>query len=252
MMQSKLLTKSKAHVVGKRAGSLTVLGIPFSVRVDTGRREVFVIVECDCGEILARRLNNLQEHWNKKREYAACRKCLINRTIKHGDTIRNEDGTNNRSRLYSIWAGMRHRCSSPNNKKYANKGIRVCKEWNNFSVFKEWAYKNGYTEQDKNKIAHGDRLSIDRIDARLGYNPNNCRWVTKKENTSNIATERDKIIDLQESQLSFYEAYMEDMGIPIPDIKEILEFREILILMKMPKPWSQENKNKIMEYCNRS
>ena len=89
--------------------------------------------------------------------------------IKHGQT-----GT----RLYRIWNAMKRRTTKPNDISYplyGGRGIRVCAEWyNDFSVFKEWADKNGYI----------DNLSIDRINPDGNYEPSNCRWstVTKQAN----------------------------------------------------------------------
>ena len=46
----------------------------------------------------------------------------------------------------------------------------MCEAWeNNFSMFREWAYQNGYTPE----------LTIDRIDSALLYSPKTCRWATK-------------------------------------------------------------------------
>jgi hypothetical protein len=42
-----------------------------------------------------------------------------------------------------------------------------------FPPFREWALRNGYK----------DGLSIDRIDSEKNYTPENCRWITVKENT---------------------------------------------------------------------
>jgi len=90
-----------------------------------------------------------------------------------------------KTRLYSIWAGMKQRChnaKSPQYKHYGGRGISVCDEWrNNFFAFSEWALSNGYhdpTETD-NK---GDALSIDRIDNDKGYFPENCQWISVREN----------------------------------------------------------------------
>lgn len=85
------------------------------------------------------------------------------RKSKHGDI---------HTKLYKVWGSMRHRCKSPTNKRaahYYDKGITVCTEWDDFKVFREWAYSNGYTEG----------LSIDRINNDLGYSPDNCRWATR-------------------------------------------------------------------------
>ena len=52
---------------------------------------------------------------------------------------------------------MRNRCerkTSINYERYGGRGIKVCKYWNNFKTFYNWAIKNGYN----------DKLSLDRID----------------------------------------------------------------------------------------
>ena len=71
---------------------------------------------------------------------------------------------------------MHYRCTNPNivrYERYGGRGIRVCDQWKEYKVFKEWALSNGYT----------DNLTIDRIDSDGNYEPNNCQWLTKSENT---------------------------------------------------------------------
>lgn len=81
-----------------------------------------------------------------------------------------------RKKLYSVWRGMKNRCSDKKSKYYGGKGILVCDEWtNNFNKFYEWALINGYKEG----------LQIDRINCNGNYEPSNCRWVTPKENSNN-------------------------------------------------------------------
>lgn len=95
------------------------------------------------------------------------------------------------SRLSSIYRSMKNRCYNPksvNYKWYGAKGITVCEEWLNkertsvagtcikniskgFLAFKVWALTNGYE----------DGLTLDRIDGNKGYCPENCKWVTMKE-----------------------------------------------------------------------
>lgn len=105
-------------------------------------------------------------------------------------TIKSHKGTNNGNykhggkgtKLYEVWYTMRRRCNCPNSKAYkyyGGKGITVCKEWDtDFSVFQKWAIENGYTEG----------LSIDRIDVTGNYEPSNCRWATRKEQSNNKTT----------------------------------------------------------------
>ena len=83
-----------------------------------------------------------------------------------------------RERLYGIWKGMHARCSNSNYaiyQYYGAKGICVCDDWNSYLIFRQWALNNGYD----------DKLTIDRIDCTLDYEPGNCRWVTHKENMRN-------------------------------------------------------------------
>lgn len=80
------------------------------------------------------------------------------------------------SRVWKSWVSMLDRCSNPNAPKfkhYGGRGIDVCNEWKVFENF----YKD-----------MGDRpegMTLDRIDVNLGYNPQNCRWATHKEQRHN-------------------------------------------------------------------
>lgn len=82
-------------------------------------------------------------------------------------------------RLYRIWARMIQRTTNknePDYKYYGGRGIAVCKEWReSFVVFEIWAKESGYA----------DNLTIDRKDNSKNYQPDNCRWVTMKEQSRN-------------------------------------------------------------------
>lgn len=80
--------------------------------------------------------------------------------------------------LYNVWTTMLHRCNDPKRKKYKDyggRGISVCPEWNDPNVFIDWAEQNGYEPG----------LQLDRIDNNGNYSPDNCRWLTPKENSRN-------------------------------------------------------------------
>lgn len=82
-----------------------------------------------------------------------------------------------KNRLYHTWSEMRRRCrgKATNRQYYGDKGISYCPEWEDFDVFVRWAVDNGYQ----------DGLEIDRIDGDKDYSPENCRWVTHKQNSRN-------------------------------------------------------------------
>lgn len=85
------------------------------------------------------------------------------------------------STLYRKHRGMLDRCYNKNDvsyKYYGGRGIDVCFEWrgkDGVKNFIAWAIRNGYEEG----------LSIDRINNNKGYAPENCRWVTMKEQAIN-------------------------------------------------------------------
>ncbi len=80
---------------------------------------------------------------------------------------------------YKIWAGIIRRCHQPKSNKYSTygaRGISVCDQWReSYTEFKNWANQNGFSKG----------LQIDRINNSLGYSPENCRFVTPKQNCLN-------------------------------------------------------------------
>lgn len=80
--------------------------------------------------------------------------------------------------LFNVWQTMKNRCENPRREKYKDygaRGIKVCDEWHKASNFVEWALKNGYKKG----------LQLDRIDNDGDYCPQNCRFVTPKQNSRN-------------------------------------------------------------------
>ena len=88
------------------------------------------------------------------------------------------------TRLYRTWCGIKARCNNPNAphyNRYGQRGIRVCEEWqNSFALFRDWAISSGYDE-----TMTGKEQSLDRIDANGDYCPENCRWISMKDQARN-------------------------------------------------------------------
>lgn len=144
------------YVIGNIYGCLKLL------RLFKDKNQLMAEVECiHCHKIKTKRAREL---YNEKNNSCLCR-------IKtHGM---------NRTKIYSIYNNMKDRCYNNNHHEFHNyggKGVVICDEWlgkNGFINFMNWAYKNGYVEG----------LSIDRIDSNGNYEPNNCQWITRSENT---------------------------------------------------------------------
>lgn len=85
-------------------------------------------------------------------------------------------------RIYQNYFHMIDRCHNPKDHdyiRYGARGINVCDEWRKDKMaFFNWAFANGYKKG----------LTLDRIDNNGDYSPQNCRWVTIKQQQSNKRT----------------------------------------------------------------
>lgn len=154
----------RTRYVGKKFNRLFVIDIR---RTADGKPRL--VCRCDCG--------NLHEVSTSciKGSTKSCG-CLNREQIRkpksHGRLPR---------KLHAAWLAMKNRCGLKKETQwsyrfYAGKGIRVCEEWLDFTVFRDWALANGWEEG----------LELDRKESDKNYTPDNCRWVTHKENMRNV------------------------------------------------------------------
>lgn len=223
----KKYTRPKADLVGKTFNEFTVLAeAPRHIRAN-GQRVRIWKCRCSCGNI---RYLNKRELESGKRKSCGCKhdEYLSKSNTEHGDS---------HLRLHNIWSGMRARCYCETDyhfKWYGGRGIKMADEWrDNYASFKEWALSSGYEPC----------LSIDRVDNNGDYTPENCRWVTQKEQSNN--TRRNHYISAFGETLTLTQ-WAEKTSIAAPTIRRRLKsgWTPEEALTKPIRLDSRHNKNK--------
>jgi len=129
-------------------------------------RQIFVTCECSPDKEFVVRLDSFLNGHLK-----SCG-CYNIEKIKERMTTHGKSKT----RIYSIYKGLKRRCycpNRPNYKDYGGRGITICDEWlDDFATFYEWSISHGYA----------DNLTIDRVDNNRNYEPDNCQWISRSEN----------------------------------------------------------------------
>lgn len=144
-------------LVGSRNGNLVVLEFLGS-RLVSGHKTGFVRCQCDCGNIVELPVGNA------KRARYCSKKCGH---TKHGQTD---------SHTYWVWAAMVQRCTNPKNKDfryYGSRGIKLHEPWLQFENFLA----------DMGSCPPG--LTLERINNAGHYEPSNCAWKTRAEQSRN-------------------------------------------------------------------
>lgn len=86
-----------------------------------------------------------------------------------------------RTRAYAAWTAMWKRCTDPSvasYRWYGRRGISVCEHWRDVRNF----------VADMGQPPPG--FTLDRKDSSRNYEPGNCQWATKKEQSNNRTSNR--------------------------------------------------------------
>lgn len=146
-------------LTGQKFGKLTVLGV-----ADKQGEKHRWRCQCECGQETVVFGDNL-----KRGRTGSC-KCQWKESVtKHGQS---------HSDIYSIWCGIKERCTNPANSAYHNyggRGITIAEEWlHDFQAF-----------ADHIGPRPGPEYTCERMDNDKGYQPGNIKWATRAEQLRN-------------------------------------------------------------------
>ncbi len=156
------------NLLNQRFGRLKVIGRAKDFIETDGSHSTAWRCLCDCGNITRVRGYTLLVG-----KSTSCR-CFQ----KEQARIRFSTHGMTKTRVYSIWQGIKSRVNNPNEtvfRYYGGRGITMHKRWQD--DFLEFLKDMGLPPTDKH--------SIERIDNSKGYEPRNCRWATQKEQNRN-------------------------------------------------------------------
>jgi hypothetical protein len=120
---------------------------------------------------------------------------------EHGHSSRNGS-----SATYQTWRNMRSRCENPNvpaYKNYGGRGITVCERWQDFPSFLA----------DMGERPEG--MTIERINNDGNYEPDNCRWATRRQQGRN--TRANQLVTL-DGETKCLTEWAEERGIKMPTL----------------------------------
>ena len=144
----------------------TIIGgnnITFIKEINQVKNRRYGLFKCHCGTLFSCKIYVVLSD-KKKSCGCSTKHQLAKSSTKHGL---------HKHPLYNVWGHIKRRCYNTTDKNYMSyggRGIIVCEEWkNDFKSFYDWAISNGYKKG----------LTLDRKDNNKGYEPPNCRWVTK-------------------------------------------------------------------------
>jgi len=153
-----IVTNPPKPMDGLKFGQLTVKGFSHHSK---SRVRIYECI-CECGNKSFVAGSHLRNGVTQR-----CMACSRKRYTTHGMS---------KTAIFKSWISMISRCRTVTDKNYAQyggRGITVCDRWLKFENF--------YADMGQRP----EGMQLDRIDNDKGYSPDNCRWVTPRENVLN-------------------------------------------------------------------
>lgn len=183
--------------VGDRFGKLVV------TRVEAGERGgLMASCLCECGTTRTLKASRLKNYGS-----CGCYKRARIGIASRGRKVGNHKvhGMSKKGAEYGVWGAMRSRCTLPSQKcfpHYGGRGIKVCERWQTFANF---IADMGLRPTPKH--------TLDRINTNGDYEPNNCRWATRREQMRN--TRKSKMLEYRGETRSLSE-WVQLLGLSYP------------------------------------
>lgn len=164
----------RKEMIGQKFGKLTVLSEAAPGYRGNGSPLRRFVCRCECG--------SEREYTGQNLNSGQSTACGCTRP-KHG----HRRGNMGRSTpTYGTWRAMLHRCLNPKHsayERYGGAGVTVCPQWSDS--------QSGFETFLRDMGERPEGATLDRIKNHLGYEPDNCRWATSKQQYENKRVVRD-------------------------------------------------------------
>jgi len=155
--------------VGHRSGALTIVSFEGLKPFDRGKAAYFRF-RCDCGK-----------------EFNAQKSNVLGKKFDCGHSIPDKGYSFPKGAtsdpLHKVWWHMIDRCENPRNssfKNYGARGIKVCRRWKVGD-----GVKTGYECFLSDMGPRPDGMTIERVQRDGDYEPGNCVWLAKGDQSKN-------------------------------------------------------------------